>query len=90
MKKNVLMVGSKDTDTINNSDLYDTYKDLYLSEKEREKKLLQGIQSSFNGLKAFVGVKKADGTEVAETTQEKTIKRTFDRRFAMPLDFNFF
>ena len=37
-----------------------------------------------------MGVKKADDTEVAETTQEKTIKRTFDRRFAMPLDFNFF
>ena len=35
------MLGSKDTDTINNLDIYD--KDLYLSEKEREEKLLQGI-----------------------------------------------
>ena len=25
------MLGSKDIDTINNSDIYDTYKDLYLS-----------------------------------------------------------
>ena len=40
VKKKVLMLGSKEIDTINNSDLYDTYKDLYLSEKEREKKLL--------------------------------------------------
>ena len=38
------MLGSKEINTINNSDIYDTYKDLYLSEKEREDKLLQGIQ----------------------------------------------
>ena len=53
-KNKVLMLGSKDIDTFNNSDIYDTYKDLYLSEKEREEKLLQGIQST-NGLKARVG-----------------------------------
>ena len=45
VKKKVLMLGSKDIDTINNSNVYDTYKDLYLSEKEREEKLVQGIQS---------------------------------------------
>ena len=28
VKKNVLMLGSKDIDRINNSDIYDTYKDL--------------------------------------------------------------
>ena len=56
-KKKVLMLGSTDIDTINKSDIYDTYKDLYLSEKEREEKLLQGIQSA-NGLKARVGAKK--------------------------------
>ena len=36
--------GSRDdaivSDTINNSDIYGTYKDLYLSKKEREEKLL--------------------------------------------------
>ena len=56
MKKKVLMLGSKDIDTINNSDIYDTYKDLYLREKEREEKLLQGTQPT-NGLKARVGAK---------------------------------
>ena len=50
------MLGSKEIDTINNSDIYDTYKDLYLSEKEREEKLLQGIQLG-NGLKAQVSAK---------------------------------
>ena len=51
------MLVSKEIDTINNSDIYDTYKDLYLSKKEREKKLRQGIHSA-NGLKARVGAKK--------------------------------
>ena len=51
------MLGSKDIDVINNSDIYDIYKDLYLSEKEREEKLLQGIQRG-NGLNADVGAKK--------------------------------
>ena len=43
VKKKVFMLGSQDIDTISNSDIYGTYKDLYLSEKEREEKLLQGI-----------------------------------------------
>ena len=89
VKKKVLMLGSKDIDTINNSDFYDTYKDLYLSEKEREGKLLQGIHSA-NGLKAQVGAKKSDGTALTVTTQENPIKKTFDKRFAIPLDFDFF
>ena len=78
-----------DIDTINNSDIYNTYKDLYLSEKEREEKLLQGIQSA-NGLKAQVGAKKADGTSLTLTTQENAIKKTFDKRSSKPLDFDFF
>ena len=89
VKKKVLMLGSKEIDTINNSDIYDTYKDLYLSKRERKKKLLQGIQSA-NGLKAWVGAKKADGTALKVTTQENAIKKTLDKRFAIPLDFDFF
>ena len=83
------MLGSKEIDTINNSDIYDTYKDLYLSEKEREKKLLQGIRS-VNGLKTQVGAKKVDSTALTVTTQENAIKKTLDKRFAIPLDFDFF
>ena len=83
------MLGSKDIDTINNSDIYDTYKDLYLSEKECEMKPLKGIQSS-SGLKARVGAKKVDGMALRMTTQENAIKKTFDKRFAIPLDFDFF
>ena len=57
VKKKVLMLGSKNIDSINNSNIYDTYKDLYLSKKEREEKLPQGIELA-NGLKARVGTKK--------------------------------
>ena len=74
VKKKVLMLSSKDIDTINNSDVYDTYRDLYLREKEREEKLLQGIQPA-NGLKARVCAKKADGTALAVKTQEIRLKR---------------
>ena len=51
------MLCSKEIDVINNSDIYGTYEDRYLSKKEREEKLLQGIQSA-NGLKARVVAKK--------------------------------
>ena len=83
VKKKVLMFGSKDINTINNTYIYATYKDLYLSEKEREEKLLQGIQLA-NELKAQVGAKKADGTALTVTTQENAIKKKFDKKFAIP------
>ena len=70
VKKKVVMLGSTEIETINSSDIYDTYKDLYLSEKEREEKLLQGIQSA-NGLKARLGAKKMDAAVLTLTTQEK-------------------
>ena len=50
MKKKFVMLGSKEMNTINYAGIYDTYRDLYLSEKECEEKLLQGIISA-NGLK---------------------------------------
>ena len=34
--------------------------------------------------------KKADGTALTMTTQENAIKKTFGKRFAIPLDFDFF
>ena len=88
VKKKVLMLGSKDIGTINNSDIYDTYKDLYLSKKEREERLLQGIQPA-NGLKAQVGARKADGTALTVTSQENAIRKTFEKMLAIPLDFDF-
>ena len=68
------MLGSTDIDIINNWDIYDTYKDLYLSEKKREEKLLQGMQSA-NDLKTRLGRKKSNGIALTLTTQENAIKR---------------
>ena len=34
--------------------------------------------------------KKADGTVLTMTTQENAIKKTFNKRFSIPLDFDFF
>ena len=89
VKKKVLMLGSKEIDTVNQSYIYDTCKDLYLSKKEREEKLLQGIQSA-TGLKARVGATKADGTAFTLTKEENAIKKTVSNRFLIPLDFDFF
>ena len=46
VKQKALTLGSKKIDTTYNADIYGTYKDLQLSEKEREEKLLQGMQSA--------------------------------------------
>ena len=89
VKKKVLMLGSKEIDTINQSYIYDTYKDLYFSKQEREEKLLQDIQSAI-GLKARVGATKADGIALTLTKQENAIKKTASNRFSIPLDFDFF
>ena len=89
VRKKVLMLASKETDTINNSDIYDTYQDLHLSKKEYEGKELQGIQSA-NGLKSWWVAKKSDGTALTLTTQENAVKTTNDNRFEIPLDFDFF
>ena len=74
---------------INNSCIYDAYKDLYLSKKECEEKILQGIQRP-NGLKGRLAVKKSGGTALTLTTHENVIKKTYDKRFAIPLDFDIF
>ena len=41
-------------------------------------------------MKVQLGAKKADGTALVLTTQENPIKKTFNKRFAIPLDFDFF
>ena len=88
VKTKELILGSKEIETVNNSHICDTYKDLYLNKKERKEKLLQGIQSA-NGLKARLGAKKTDGTAMTVATEKNAIKNTLDKRFAIPLDLTF-
>ena len=87
--KKVLRFGLKEIDVINNPCIHDAYKGLYLSEKEREERLLQGIQTA-NGLKDRLDPKTLDCTALTLTTQENVIKKTYDKRFEVPLDFDFF
>ena len=42
VEKQMLMLGSKEINTINNSDIYGTYKDLYLSEKNENRSYFKG------------------------------------------------
>ena len=74
---------------IENCDIFDTYKDLYLTKKQRENMHFQGIQPE-NGLKARVGAKKSDGTDLTLSTAENAVKKTLGKRFAIPLDFEYF
>ena len=37
-----------------------------------------------------MGAKKSDGTALTMATQENVIKKTYDKRFAIPLDLDFF
>ena len=37
-----------------------------------------------------MGAKKSDGTALTLTTQENVIKKTYDKRFEIPLVFDFF
>ena len=80
VKKKVLKLGSKNIDTIDNSDVYHTYKDLYMSEKEREERLLQDIQS-VNGSKPPLGAKKADGPALTIQPRKIQLKRRLIKGF---------
>ena len=46
------MLGSKGIDIVNNSDICDTYKDLFLSEKEREKNYFKEYRKQKTHLEA--------------------------------------
>lgn len=59
VKKKMIMIGSKKIDSINNADIYDTYKGLYLIKKVREEKILHDIQLA-DGLRVRVSANKAN------------------------------
>ena len=58
------------------SDVYNTYKDLYVSKEEGDEKLSESIQSA-NGLKVWVDSAKVD--DLTFTTEENAIKENPDR-----------
>ena len=87
--KKTLKLGNKSIEVIDNADILDTYMDLYLTKEDRKHRILQGIQSS-DGLKARLGSTKADGSALGLSASETAIKKTYGKRFSIPLDFQFF
>ena len=83
------MLQSKEIDTINKTDIYDTCKDLYFSKKGRKEKMPRGTQST-NGLKARADARKIGNMKITVTTQINTLKKTFGKRFVILLDFAIF
>ena len=66
---------------INNFDEISTYKDKWLSKKDKSRRIPQGIQT-VNGLKLRVGAKDATGD-----IEEVAIGKTFGCRFRIPIEF---
>ena len=89
LAKKTLTLGSIEIETIENCDIFDTYKDLFLTEKKRKNMHFQGIQLK-NGLDARLDAKKSDGTDLTLSTAENAVKTTLGNRFMIPLDFEFF
>ena len=89
LAKKTLTLGSTELETIENCDIFDTYKDLYLTEKQRENMHFQGIQPK-NGLDARLDAKKVNGTDLKLSTAENAVQTTLGNRFMIPLDFEYF
>ena len=87
--KKSLSIGSNEVESIDNSDIFDVYKDPYLKKKKRENLLLKGIEAE-NGLKAKLGAKKADGTDPKLTCEENAIIKALGNSLPILLDFEFF
>ena len=67
--------------SINNYDEIMTYKDFWLSKKEKSKRIFQGLHTE-NGLKLRVAAKDAKGD-----AEESAIAKTYGNRFRIPIDF---
>ena len=87
--KKELLLGGTNIQLLNNSNVYDTHNDFYMTKDERKDALLQGIQGE-NGLKSRIGAKKTDGTELAINDEEKATSTTLNNKFYIPLDFDVF
>lgn len=85
-EKELKFSGAKST-SATNYDEFKIYSDLWLEEKERREKILQGIQDEL-GLKYRIDAKKdSTGTALANVTaKHKAIKEAYENTFVIPLD----
>ena len=82
VKRMMRICGPKETDTVNNADIYDTSKCIYLRRERNVRRscykvlnyLFYPYTHSVNYLKTEVSAEKADGKAVTVTAQENAIK----------------
>ena len=89
VKKKILMFELKGIDAIKNVDIYAIYNDFYLSEKESEVEMFQGMPSA-NGLRFGLVQKRQMVWQSQLLPKKMQLKRLLVKRFAVPLDFDFF
>ena len=87
--KETLTLGSTELELIKNCDIFDTYKDLYLTKNQCKNRYFQGIQPE-NELTARVGAKKSDRTDLTFSTAENAVKKTLGKRFSIWFDSEYF
>ena len=81
ISKLVVKWGSETILSIFNYNIYATFKDLWLTEEERDNSVFQGIQSE-NLRKLRSGV-----TVAGASDNEKALKEVFEKKYKIPLDF---
>ena len=84
LMRKVILLGAKKVDRILNSNIYDTYKDTYFSEKEHEEELLLQKIKSANDVKVQAGAKRVVGTAITLPVKVNAIKSSFVKTFAVP------
>ena len=78
----VIQINGEEINTIQDFDLWQLYKDLWLTEKERNLLIEQGLDDGGNINKVRV---KANNAEATASTTEKAIAKVFGNNFCIPL-----
>ena len=84
------MLESEEIDTSNNSDINDTCKNLYLSEKEREERREVSKYTIGKRIKWLGLVQERPIMAITVSIKENAFKKTFDKSFALTLNFDIF
>ena len=81
VKKTTIRISGNEVMSIDDSDIYHVYQDLWKTETERTNMVYQGIGSA-NMLKHRVSA-----ADASSNTEDEAINRAYGNRFSIPLDF---
>lgn len=85
VNKIVIKISGNDVMSIDNSDMYHCYMDLWKTAQERKNAQYQGIDTSANRNVTKLRIGSADGN--AEVAEDSAIAGAFGNRYYIPLDF---